>query len=109
MNFSPEQLLAFKAEYAVRRRRHNFAIIGSFIFCIIGSVMLMKYGSDPRVVIGIALGLISFDTFWNWRCPACRAYLGGGGAGSLGGASSLNFCRNCGVPLQYTDPPNVVQ
>src|SRR5215831_2293637 len=100
MNYSPEQLLAFKAEYAVRRRRHNAVITVFFIFCVIGSIMLLKYGSDPRVVVGIAIGLIIFDTFWNWRCPACRAYLGGA-VGYLGGASSQNFCRNCGIPLEY--------
>ena len=108
MNYTPEQLVAFKAAYEVRRRRHMFAVLVFFLFCIIGSVTLMKGSDLTRVVIWIILGLIIFDTFWNWRCPACRAFLGGG-AGSLGGASSQNFCPNCGVPLEYTDPSKMVQ
>jgi hypothetical protein len=90
MNYTPEQLQAFKAEYAVRRRRHTATVIAFFI-CVVGFAMLLHAGSPPWLPVAIVVGAAAFDSLWNWRCPACR--------NSLGGRTSPNFCPACGVPL----------
>ena|SRR5215471_19063133 len=100
MNYTREQLLAFRAEYAVRRRRHRLAMF-AFVLCIIGFVILIDTGGSPSYLVSATLFVLTmFDALWNWRCPACRTY--------LGGAWALNFCPYCGIPLEYAGPPDKV-
>ncbi len=46
--------------------------------------------AGPSMII-VLVGLVAFS-FFNWRCPACQAYLGKGW--------NPKFCVRCGEPLQ---------
>lgn len=42
-------------------------------------------------LLGIVICLVGFS-FWNWRCPSCKKYLGKG--------INPGFCSNCGARLR---------
>ena len=90
MNYTPEQLLAFKVDYASRRKRHMVITIAA-IPCVIGFALLLSAGSRPWVPFALLAGALVYDYLWNWRCPACQNVLGG---------RLVNFCSACGVPLE---------
>jgi hypothetical protein len=46
-------------------------------------------GSSPVLLFPI-LAAVGFS-LWNWRCPACRGY--------LGRTFNPKFCQKCGVQL----------
>lgn len=88
------------AEFGKRRMRQLIAII-PVVMAIVPLLLLEDAGPEgvfgiPAVVIapisiGVVIGILIFSVI-NWRCPACRRYLGRG--------MSPRFCPKCGVPLQ---------
>jgi hypothetical protein len=93
MNYTSEQLIAFRAEFAVRRRRRIVTFVGGLSIAVV-SALLMNGPTHPRVFAFLTLAAfvgVVVSTVWNWRCPACSAY--------LGRTFTLNFCPSCGVPL----------
>jgi hypothetical protein len=95
-----QQLAAFQAEFARRRRSQIVASIPAVAVAIVMGL------ADPRrhqataslpvaivlpVALVVVLAVVLFS-FRNWRCPACDGYLGR----SLG----PRFCPKCGVALR---------
>ena len=88
------------AEFTKRGRRQLIAIV-PFLVAVFLLFMLQRGSADGYFgIAAIAIGpvcvaaLIAVAIFWrlNWRCPACRSYLG----------KSINpiFCQTCGAKLQ---------
>jgi hypothetical protein len=95
MEYTREQLSAFQADFAVRKRRQ----IAVAVVIALGAVLLMILPAQPALgrMPGIllpfaAMAAILVFTLQNWRCPACGRYLGRG--------SNPAFCPRCGVPLR---------
>jgi hypothetical protein len=89
---------AVKQEYARRKKRQllvSFGVIIPAFALFVGSrEFLQEHGLDERtggaIFLILVLGVLAFS-FWNWRCPSCRSY--------LGKAFRQRFCRSCGVQL----------
>lgn len=99
MNYIEQQLHDLRSEFAKRRRRQLLALIPVAAVVAVFFTANEKTGTSPlgpiAVVMPLALavlvGVVIFS-FANWRCPACKKYLG----------RSLNprFCSDCGVELR---------
>ena len=86
-----------QAQYRARRARQ----LALAVPAVVVIALLAWVGDDPDAlgvdeavvkvaglaVVGVVLGI----SYWNWRCPACRKYLGKG--------ISHRFCEGCGVEL----------
>lgn len=88
------------AEFKGRRTRQLIMVV-PFAAALFTLFMLEDAGQEgllgvPAVVVGSACGAVVIAGFiyslMNWRCPACRCY--------LGKAISPRFCQKCGVQLQ---------
>jgi hypothetical protein len=101
MEYTEAQKVAFKHEFAARRKRQIMLAVPVVALVII--VAMFADERNGRVVLGIPAGFVgpAFLTimvaavafsFRNWRCPACDKYLGKG--------MSPRFCPKCGVALQ---------
>ena len=98
MDYTEEQKAAFRAEFAVRRRR-QLAASGALVAMILAIAFASERGAiSPKLSIFLGnvlflLGavLVGF-TLRNWRCPACGGYLGKG--------IGPRFCSKCGAPLR---------
>jgi peptidoglycan/LPS O-acetylase OafA/YrhL len=95
VEYTEEQLVAFKAEFAKRQRRQ--LAVAAVIFAGAILVMIMRNRSPLESPVGLALligamAAILIFTLQNWRCPACEKYLGKGGF--------PRFCPRCGVALK---------
>lgn len=95
MEYTPEQLAGFKAEFA-RRQKRQFAV-AAVIFAGAISLMILRNRSPLASPVGFtlfagAMAAILIFTLRNWRCPACEKYLGKGGF--------PKFCPRCGVALK---------
>lgn len=93
---NPEIIAEFK-----KRRMRQFIAVVPFVVALFPLFMLDDAGPDglfgiPTAVIGpvcIAVVIVMFIfSFMNWRCPACKSY--------LGKAISPRFCQKCGARLQ---------
>ena len=83
-----------------KRKKKQLIITAPLILAIVGMVLVRDMegalaGIPVSAISGVCTGLvfagILFSVF-NWRCPACNAYLGKG--------ISPKFCRRCGAQLQ---------
>lgn len=97
MEYTEEQKAEFKRQYAAKKRRQIFVAIP-----IVAVVLLLIVSEGKDAILGLPLnvagplfialifGALIFS-FFNWRCPACRKYLG----------KTINhkFCAACGVGL----------
>ena len=92
----PEIIAEFK-----KPRTRQLIAIAPFLVAIFPLFMLEDAGPDglfgiPAIVIGpacIAVVIAMFIfSFINWRCPACKRY--------LGKAMNPKFCQKCGARLQ---------
>ncbi len=97
---TPEEVAAFKDQYAQRRQKQLIATIPA-----IGAVLVLALLGDKREedflglsadTVGVLLfvviaGVVAFS-FFNWRCPACNGY--------LGRTWNPSFCSKCGVALR---------
>lgn len=89
----------YKGRYAVVRSRQRIAILLA-LSCVALLAVISKYPnlffemSKHWVIRLQVLTILLFVNFtvWNWRCPACKRYLGH----DIG----RKVCSKCGVPLQ---------
>jgi len=90
-----EQKGALRQEF-VRRRRNHLLLILPGIAAIIGAAALSRaFGpvGTLQFVPAAAIAVLLVGLSWRqWRCPACRGYLG----------KALNpvVCRHCGFALR---------
>lgn len=95
-----EHILGMVADFKKRRRRQLIASVPMFILLVL--VLLAedpqradRLGLPPVVIFpaffAYVIGMLAFSWF-NWRCPSCRRYLGKG--------ISPKFCTRCGAQLQ---------
>ncbi len=98
MEHTPEQIDAFKQEFA-RRKQRQFAVAVPFIFALFGGILFRSTleelaGSGVAAPIAFALVVAAMLVFSlrNWRCPACDRY--------LGRSTSMRHCPKCGVALR---------
>lgn len=87
-----------KAEYAVKRTRQLVLaapVVGVLVVVYLSADKESLWGVPTGIVAPAAfvlvLGAVAFS-FWNWRCPACRKY--------LGRSTGANHCPHCGVELR---------
>jgi ribosomal protein S27AE len=97
MQYSDEEIIQFKNEFARKRQKQIFLALPIFIFLIITVFFpsyfkslgltqnTLKWGLMYYAVFAVGLSLL------NWRCPACGKY--------LGRSFWIKFCSKCGVPL----------
>lgn len=100
MQYTQDQLAHFKAAFALRRRRQMLATVPLVVAVFVAATADASAGTTlvgiPTDIalplcVATAVGTIVF-ALWNWRCPACNAY--------LGKAMSPSFCSHCGAPLR---------
>jgi hypothetical protein len=101
MDYTEDQKQRLRGEFAVRRKRQLFVSIPLAVF-MIGFLIVVDdkskapiLGLSPAVlVVGFAVVMIAGVAFSliNWRCPACRRY--------LGKHINPSFCHRCGAPLR---------
>ncbi len=94
MEYTQEQLAAFKRSFAEKRLRQ--AVIGGVaVVALLGLVLLRRNGIVPTTPLGVmwVLGVVGifFLSWRNWRCPACDRYLG---------KYVRSVCPRCGVALR---------
>jgi hypothetical protein len=94
-----DQKRAFREEFRLRRRRQWIMALPFLL--VMGAVALARepgdslFGLAPRVWVPVALAVLAGAVVFslrNWRCPACKGYLGRG--------FGPRFCPRCGVALQ---------
>jgi Na+/citrate or Na+/malate symporter len=100
MTYTEDQATGFKSEFAMRRRR-QMTVVVPMLAAMIALVVLAERESElPNdllaqvmffIPVALLLGGIVFS-FNNWRCPACRKY--------LGKSLSPTFCSKCGIALR---------
>lgn len=94
--YSETQKQEHKRVFAERRRRQIILIVP--LVLVVVAIRFAKHGNflglpESAAVAGFLLfiaGALAFS-FYNWRCPACDAY--------LGKEISPNFCVKCGAEL----------
>ena len=100
MEYTEQQRVEFKREFAVRRRR-QFAMAVPLLTIVAGVTILTDRTTGdvlgvPRAAIGPAFAVLVASalafSLRNWRCPACNAYLGKG--------AHRYSCPKCGVELR---------
>lgn len=98
MEYTAQQVTAFKAEFARRRRltAAGLLILSLPLYGILFSLRrgpVLGLGPNGWLVVWVAVaagvGLV-FSRIW--RCPACGA--------SLGQPPAVSVCRKCGVALK---------
>ena len=101
MDYTKDQKARLRSEFAVRRRRQLFVSIPLGVFMIGVLIMLDGKSKGPilglsptTVIVVLAVVMIAGVGFSliNWRCPACRRY--------LGKHINPSFCHRCGAPLR---------
>ena len=99
MEYTEEEQASFKRQFATSRKRQIIMVIPLLAFYIAAALLTdEKTGLlfwMPRAITLTAFtvvlaGAIIFS-LRNWRCPACKKFLGGG---------RHRFCSNCGVALR---------
>lgn len=95
-----DQILAIIQEFKKRRRRQLMVLVPVILAIGAGVIaedtdLLDRIGIPMNtfgpVFFAVILGMIGFS-FYNWRCPQCRKYLG----------RDINprFCTKCGAQLR---------
>jgi len=97
MPLSADQI---KAEFAARRKRQLLLLIP--VVLLFGFAALVGTGklhvpvdlnlATTKVVFFLIVAACVGYSWFNWRCPACKGYLGRG--------IEPRHCRNCGVELR---------
>ncbi len=95
-----DHVMAIIAEFEKRRRRQLMVSIPAILLVVGGLVLrrtdLLDGYNIPMNIFGPAfLGVIVLMlgfSFYNWRCPGCKKY--------LGREISPRFCHRCGVQFR---------
>jgi hypothetical protein len=100
MEYSQAQMQQFKQEFKKRRNRQLLVglllVVPILIVGALGDRAKEQMQQLPPVLVQSAIAVAAVGVIGlalvNWRCPACKGYLG----------RRLNpkFCGNCGVPLR---------
>lgn len=93
MEFTKEQLAHIREDYAKRRRRQS-VIAGLSAASGLTALFLGRSNVPlPWLLAAVlALAALALLALQNWRCPACRRYLGRG--------PNPSMCPGCGVALR---------
>jgi hypothetical protein len=75
-----------------RRRLHRQVIVPVSCLGLIGMSFVIGGGDAGKTATFLCMIPLVGFTFWNWRCPACKGYLGKG--------SNHRFCPKCSVRLK---------
>ncbi len=99
-SFTEGQLAEFRRVFIVRRRLRR--LVGSTSLTLLLAIVVLRlqgveevFGVPAdrwRVYLLAYVGLTVLVSLANWRCPACRRFLGRTG--------NPRFCVRCGAPLQ---------
>ena len=100
MEYTEQQKQEFKTQFANRRRKQLMVSVPLIILVVLFATVNEKTGLvlgtipisifTPIFVVAVVGALIF--SFKNWRCPACKRY--------LGKAFNPSFCSKCGVGLR---------
>jgi len=97
MSYSPKRKAAFRSKF-FRKQQFQAAsyvpLAGAVVMLVFGSRYGEEFGLEPQtMVLGTAVLVLTGAGFsWlNWRCPACRKYLGIG--------LNPSQCPKCKLPL----------
>jgi rubrerythrin len=95
VKYTERQKAGFKAKF-IQTRRYQMALfvpVGGAVFLLLRSDLYAEDLGFETMVLGAAfLLLVAAGFSWlNWRCPACRKFLGRG--------LSPKQCPKCGVEL----------
>ena len=94
MQYTSDQLVAFKKAVAQRRQLLTMIVGGLGIACLLGVLFQEKLALPSRRLVFLWLLATVGGTvlaFAAWRCPGCGKYLGRGRS---------TFCRRCGIALR---------
>ena len=100
MQYTEQQMSEFREQFRAKRKRQIILAIPVVLCMVLLFVLSEREGQpvgglDPSVLLPpvfvLILGAVGYS-FYNWRCPACRKY--------LGKTISPSFCTRCGVSLQ---------
>lgn len=99
MEYTEEQKRGFRESFAALRKRQLLATIPLVAVLVFLGFSDQETGASFGVPVVVwlpiaglfVLGLVLFS-LKNWRCPACRKYLGKG--------FGPKFCPKCGVALR---------
>jgi phage FluMu protein Com len=95
MRYTEKQKAEFKERF-VQTRRYQIAMFvpvgGAVLVLVVGERYVAELGLQP-MILGTAFLLLATAGFsWlNWRCPACRKF--------LGKSLTPDYCPKCGVEL----------
>ena len=100
MQYTSDQESEHKRLFSQRRRRQFMLAVP--LFAAIITVAVKSESASPEILgipealygpafLVLVVGALIFS-FLNWRCPACKGY--------LGKAISPRFCVKCGAVLQ---------
>lgn len=99
MQHAEGQKSDIRKSFSVKRRRQ--LMLSAPMFLLMFGVLFLErkgqaaiLGIDPGNMVPLMFltiaGAVAFS-LWNWRCPACKRY--------LGKQISPKFCSRCGVEL----------
>ena len=101
MTYTEEQKAAFRIEFAARRKKQRLVSIPLAVL-MIGVLLVLDekakgpvFGVSPAIVVAALTAVLIAGVVFslrNWRCPACRRY--------LGKHMNPSFCHRCGIPLR---------
>ena len=99
MGANRQELMAIMEDYARRRRIQQFVTAALILLLFVVYVAKDRttftyFGISAAIVSPILYGLMIAGAVYsgfNWRCPACRKY--------LGRDFNPRHCRNCGAKL----------
>lgn len=106
-DFLPGQTDSVMAQFAIRRKRQLIA--GFFAMAVIAGGFLVRTGLFGEAPFGLVkdgyllvflptIAAVLVFSLWNWRCPACRKYLGRG--------FDLRYCPKCGAQFRSDNEPD---
>src|SRR5687767_9013866 len=101
MAYTEDQKARLRKEFAHRRKKQLFVSIPIAVFMIGVLIALDEkskgpiLGLSPSMVVTVFMVVMGAGLVFsliNWRCPACRRY--------LGKHINPSFCHRCGAPLR---------
>jgi hypothetical protein len=99
LRMSKKDTQKIRQDFLVRRTRQLIAIAAGVVLVLLIAMLYKRpdlFGEFSQTTLAFAqivviLAFINFTAF-NWRCPACKKY--------LGNDMNPRGCKNCGARLQ---------